>query len=68
MLPMTLKTRVIFEVINTETGEIISRDELITLDIERPSTIDDLGLNATAQHQLAQNTADKMIEMQGPLN
>jgi transposase-like protein len=64
---MTLKTRVIFEVINTETGEIISRDELLTLDVERPSTIDDIGLNATAQHQLAQNTADKMIEMQGPL-
>jgi hypothetical protein len=50
---MTLKTRVIFEVINTETGEIMSRDELLTLDIERPSTIDDIGLNATAQYQLA---------------
>lgn len=64
---MTLRTRIMFEVVNNATGEVMSRDELLSLNIERPSTIDAIGLNASTQHQLVQNTADKMIALQGPL-
>ncbi len=64
---MTIETRIIFEAINKETGEVISRDELMTLNISRPASIDDIGLNAANQHQLVQNTADKIIEIQGPM-
>jgi protein-arginine kinase activator protein McsA len=64
---MRLKSRVIFEVVDEETEEIVSRDELLSLVVDRPSSIDDIGLNASTQHQLVQKTADKMIELQGPL-
>lgn len=64
---MTLETRIMFEVINKETGDVVSRDELLSLDVNRPATIDDIGLTTDHQHQLIQNTADKLIELQGPM-
>lgn len=64
---MTLRSRVIFEIVHEETGEVVSRDELLNIVVERPSNIDDIGLNAATQHELIQKAADKMIELQGPL-
>jgi hypothetical protein len=64
---MILKSRVVFEVVNASNGDVISRDELINIDIERPKTIDQIGLETSLQQQLVQSTADKLIELQGPL-
>jgi transposase-like protein/translation initiation factor 1 (eIF-1/SUI1) len=64
---MTIETRIIFEAINKETGAVIARDAIMTLDITRPDSIDDIGLTAANQHQLVQHTADKIIELQGPM-
>lgn len=66
-IQMALKSRVIFEVIDEETGHIVSQDELINIGIERPKTIDQIGLETTLQQRLVQSTADKLIELQGPL-
>ncbi len=49
---MTIETRIIFEAINKETGAVIARDAIITLDITRPDSIDDIGLTAANQHRL----------------
>ena len=54
---MPLETRIMFEVINKETGDVVSRDELLSLDVNRPETIDDIGLTTDHQRQLIQNTA-----------
>jgi transposase-like protein len=64
---MNLKSRVIFEVVDQETGKILSSEELISIGIERPKTIDQIGLETSAQQQLVQSTADKLIELQGAL-
>ena len=64
---MQLKSRVIFEVVNEENGEIITREEIINLPVERPKTIDQIGLDIALQQQLIQSTADMIIALQGPL-
>lgn len=64
---MTLESRVILEVVDQETGELVSRDELIHITIERPKTIDQIGLETASQQKLVQATADKLLELQGPL-
>lgn len=64
---MALESRVILEVVDQETGELISRDELIHITIERPKTIDQIGLETASQQKLVQATADKLLELQGPL-
>lgn len=66
-LEMQLKSRVIFEVVNEENGEIITREEIINVPVERPKTIDQIGLDITLQQQLIQSTADMIISLQGPL-
>ena len=43
---MTIENRIIFEAINKETGAVISRDAIMTLDTARPDSIDDIGLTA----------------------
>lgn len=64
---MVLKSRVVIEVVDTKNDKIISRDELLDINIERPETIDQIGLETSTQQQLVQATADKLIELQGPL-
>lgn len=64
---MGLRSRVIFEVVDQETGTVVSRDELLNINIERPKTIDQIGLEASSQQKLVQTTADKLLELQGPL-
>ena len=64
---MRLSGRVIFEVIDQGTGDVVSRDELLTLGIKRPETIDQIGLETTLQEKLVQSMGDKVIELQGPL-
>jgi len=64
---MKLKSRVMFEVVNVENGQVVSREEIISVDVSRPETIDQIGLETALQQELVQLTADKIIEQQGPL-
>jgi ssDNA-binding Zn-finger/Zn-ribbon topoisomerase 1 len=64
---MGLKCRVIFESYDELDRKVQSRDELISINIKKPETIDDIGLNYESQVVLIQSTLDKIIELQGPL-
>lgn len=64
---MGLKCRVIFEAYEESDGKVHSRDELVDVDIKRPDTIDEIGLDYESQVALLQSTLDKIIELQGPL-
>ena len=64
---MGLKCRVIFEAYDELDGKVQSRDELISVSIKRPETIDEIGLDYESQIALIQSTLDKIIERQGPL-
>jgi len=64
---MGLKCRVVFEAYDELDGEVQSRDELVSVNIKRPETIDEIGLDYESQVGLIQSTLDKIIELQGPL-
>jgi transposase-like protein len=64
---MGLKCRIIFEAYDELDGKVQSRDELVSVNIKRPETIDEIGLDYKSQIALIQSTLDKIIEHQGPL-
>ena len=64
---MGLKCRVVFESYDESNDKVRSRDELISLDIKRPETIDEIGLDYESQVALIQSALDKIINLQGPL-
>ena len=64
---MGLKCRVVFESYDESDGKVQHRDELVSVEITRPETIDKIGLDYKLQVALIQSTLDKIIELQGPL-
>ena len=64
---MGLKCRVIFEAYDELDGRVQSRNELVNVNIKRPETIDEIGLDYESQIALIQSTLDKIIELQGSL-
>ena len=48
---MVLKSRIVIEVVDTKNDKIMSRDELLDINIERPETIDQIGLETSTQQR-----------------